>query len=59
MGLSERIIGLTKYLVTLPKTKISVFLILVVSIVTGGIVYCLQPGMRMDSVVYAFLDGDL
>ena len=57
MGLSERIIGLTKYLVTLPKTKISVFLILVVSIVTGGIVNCLQPGMSMDSVVYSFLDG--
>lgn len=57
MGLSERIMGLTKYMVTLPKTKISVFLILVVSILTGGIVGCLQPGMSMNSVVYAFLDG--
>ncbi len=57
MGLSDRIIGLTKYMVTLPKTKISVFLILFVSILTGGVVGCLQPGMKMDSVVYAFLDG--
>lgn len=57
MGLSERIIGLTKYMVTLPKTKISVFLIFVVSILTGGIVGCLQPGLSIDSVVYAFLDG--
>ncbi|RAP53597.1 MAG: hypothetical protein BZ138_00360 [Methanosphaera sp. rholeuAM270] len=57
MGLSERIIGLTKYMVTLPKTKISVFLILAISILTGGIVGCLTPGLRMDSVIYAFLDG--
>ena len=57
MGLSDRIMGLTKYMVTLPKTKISVFLILVVSILSGGIVGCLEPGMRMDTVVYAFLDG--
>ena len=57
MGLSERIIGLTKYMVTLPKTKITVFLIFVVSILTGGIVGCLEPGLSMDSVVYAFLDG--
>ncbi len=57
MGLSERIIGLTKYMVTLPKTKISVFLILVVSTLSGGIVCCLEPGMSMDSVIYSFLDG--
>lgn len=57
MGLSEKIIGLTKYMVTLPKTKISVFLILVISILTGGIVSCLTPGLDMDSVVYSFLDG--
>lgn len=57
MGLSDRIIGLTKYMVTLPKTKISVFLILVISILTGGIVECLTPGLSMDYVVYSFLDG--
>ncbi|RAP47550.1 MAG: hypothetical protein BZ135_01925 [Methanosphaera sp. rholeuAM6] len=57
MGLSERIIRLTKYMVTLPKTKISVFLIFVVSFLTGGIVGCLQPGLNIDSAVYAFLDG--
>lgn len=57
MGLSERIVKLTKYMVTLPKTKISVFLIFVVSFLTGGIVGCLTPGLDMDSVVFAFLDG--
>lgn len=57
MGLSERIIGLTKYMVTLPKTKISVFLILAISILTGGIVGCLTPGLSMNVVVYYFLDG--
>lgn len=57
MGLSERIIGLTKYMVTLPKTKISVFLILAVSILTGGIVGCLTPGLTTNYVVYSFLDG--
>ncbi|MBR0473075.1 MAG: DUF2070 family protein [Methanosphaera sp.] len=57
MGLSERIIGLTKYMVTLPKTKISVFLILIISILTGGIVECLTPGLSTNSVVYSFLDG--
>lgn len=57
MGLSDRIVGLTKYMVSLPKTKISVFVILTVSILSGGIVGCLTPGLRADSVVYAFLDG--
>ena len=57
MGLSERIIGLTKYMVTLTKTKISVFLILIISILTGGIVECLTPGLSTNSVVYSFLDG--
>ena len=57
MGLSDRIIKLTKYMITLPKTKISVFLIFVFSILTGGIVGCLQPGLDIDSVIYAFLDG--
>ena len=57
MGLSDRIMKLSKYMVTLPKTKISVFLILVISILTGGIVGCLEPGVNMNSVVYSFLGG--
>lgn len=57
MGLSERVVKLSKYIITLPSTKITVFLILFVSILSGGIVECLTPNLTMSSVIYAFLDG--
>ncbi|MBQ6219342.1 MAG: DUF2070 family protein [Methanosphaera sp.] len=57
MGLSERVVKLSKYIITLPSTKITVFLILFVSILSGGIVECLRPNLTMSSVIYAFLDG--
>lgn len=57
MAISDRIMALTKYMITLPKSKISVFLIFVVSFLTGGIVGILEPGMQLEEVVYSFLAG--
>lgn len=57
MSVSDRIMGLTKYMITLPKSKITIFLIFVVSFLTGAIIGCLEPGLTLESVVYTFLSG--
>jgi putative membrane protein len=57
MSVSDRIMGLTKYMITLPKSKITMFLIFVVSFLTGAIAGCLEPGLTLESVVYTFLSG--
>lgn len=44
-------------MITLPSTKISVLLILSISILTGGIVAVLEPDLTTNSNVYQFLDG--
>lgn len=57
MTVTSRVMKLSKYMITLPKTKISVFLIFVVSFLTGAIVSCLEPGLSIDNVIYSFLGG--
>lgn len=57
MTVTNRVMKLSKYMITLPKTKISIFLIFVVSFLTGAIVSCLEPGLNIDSVVYEFIGG--
>lgn len=57
MAISDRVVGLSKYMVTLPKTKISVFIIIVLSFFTGAIADCIIPGIPLNEIVYLFIAG--
>lgn len=57
MAISDRVVGLSKYMVTLPKTKISVFLIIVFSFLTGAFCECIIPGIPLIEIAYSFIAG--
>lgn len=57
MTVTERVMKLSKYMITLPESKISIFLIFIFSFLTGGIMGCLDPGLNLEEVVYSFLSG--
>ncbi len=57
MAISDRIMKLSKYMISLPKTKISVFLIIIFSFLTGSIADCIVPGIPLDGIVYSFISG--
>lgn len=58
MTVTSRVMKLSRFMITLPKTKISVFLIFVVSFITGALEGCLQPELlSIDTVISAFLGG--
>ncbi|RAP52113.1 MAG: hypothetical protein BZ133_01825 [Methanosphaera sp. SHI613] len=57
MTVTERVMKLSKYMITLPESKISIFLIFTFSFLTGGIMGCLDPGLNLEEVVYSFLSG--
>lgn len=57
MGVTDRVMNASKFMISLPKTKISIFLIIIFSFLSGAIVGCLEPGLTTSSVVYAFISG--
>ena len=57
MTVTQRVMKLSKYMITLPESKISIFLIFTFSFLTGGIMGCLDPGLKLEEVVYSFLSG--
>ena len=57
MTVTDRVVKMSKYMVTLPKSRISLLLILIVSIFIGGMIGCLEPNMNLESIPYAFLNG--
>lgn len=57
MGSSGKVASLSKYILTLPTSKTSVFLAFVVSFLTGAVAACFQPLIVEDSIVYNFLSG--
>lgn len=60
MSAVDNIMGLTKYMVTLPVSKISLSLMVVLSFITGTVASYLEPGASLlDSVVYGGSTGFL
>ena len=57
MTVTQRVMKLSKYMITLPESKISIFLIFTFSFLAGGIMGCLDIGLNMEEVVYSFLSG--
>ncbi|MCI5867092.1 MAG: DUF2070 family protein [Methanosphaera sp.] len=57
MAISDRVVALSKYMVSLPKTNMSVFLILVFSFLSGSIADCIMPGIPLSGIVYTFISG--
>lgn len=57
MAISDRVMKLSKYMVTLPRTKISVCLIIMFSFLTGAISDCLEPSIPLDVIAYTFISG--
>lgn len=57
MSVTDRIMNLSKFMITIPESKISIFLIFTISFLTGSIIGCLEPGLHIDGVVYSFLSG--
>ncbi|MBE6494001.1 MAG: DUF2070 family protein [Methanosphaera stadtmanae] len=57
MSVTDRVVKMSKYMITLPKSRISLLLILIVSIFFGGIIGCLTPDLQFEGIAYAFLDG--
>jgi putative membrane protein len=60
MSAVDNIMGLTKYMVTLPVTKISLVLIIVFSFITGTVAFFLEPGSTLlNSIIYGGSTGIL
>lgn len=58
MAVSDRIMDATKYMISLPKTEISVFLIIIVSFLSGCFVGCLEPNPSAHAMVFSvFSEG--
>ncbi|WP_455645835.1 DUF2070 family protein [Methanosphaera sp.] len=57
MALTDRIMATTKYMIKLPETKTSLFLIVIISFITGGISSCLEPELSLNSLAYYFISG--
>ena len=57
MTVTQRVMKLSKYMITLPESKISIFLIFTFSFLAGGIMGCLDIGLNIEEVVYLFLSG--
>lgn len=58
MSATDHIMGLTKYMVTLPVTHISVFIIIFLSFITGIIAFLIEPGTNLSilsSIIYGVL----
>ena len=56
MSAMDTIMGLTKYMVTLPVTHISVFIIIIISFITGIIAGFIEPGAN-QSILSTILYG--
>jgi putative membrane protein len=62
MSAIDNIMGLTKYMVTLPVTHISVFIIIILSFITGIIAAVIEPGTNQSilaQIVYGGSTGFL
>lgn len=62
MSATDHIMGLTKYMVTLPVTHISVFIIIFLSFITGIIAFLIEPGTNLSilsSIIYGGSAGFL